>query len=81
MVCITCSQDLKNCLCPDKKERLNALAQASHVAIKWCRKCQSHYAVCFCDEPDFTVMSGGKDLGKGPHKMMDGSLVMITNER
>jgi hypothetical protein len=81
MYCTRCNNEMNNCTCLDKAQRLNSLGQSNHVAVKWCRKCNQHYAVCFCEQPDFTVMIGGRDMGKGPHKMLDGSTIIITNER
>lgn len=81
MFCMKCNNEMGNCTCPDKVERLNSLKSSNHVAVKWCRKCDQHYAVCFCEHPDFTVMVAGRDAGKGPHRMLDGTWVMITNER
>lgn len=82
MFCMKCNNEMAVCTCPDKAERLNSLGRVgSPVAVKWCRKCNNHYNVCFCEQPDFTVMVNGKDIGKGPHKMLDGSTVIITNER
>lgn len=81
MECVKCNNEMGNCICPDKIQRLNSLKDLKYVAVKWCRKCDQHYAICFCKYPDFTVIIGGEDIGKGPHRMLDGSFVLITNER
>lgn len=79
MVCVRCFNDLFGCICPDKLERIRKLRKI--MAVKWCLKCDNHYRICKCEEPNFTAIVDNKDIGKGPHRMGDGSLIEITNER
>jgi len=49
-----------NCTCEDLEERLARLNDISNLAIRTCKKCDKHYAVCKCKEPDWGVKIGGK---------------------
>ena len=61
MFCGKCQNDLEDCTCPDLAERMAGLGGVgSHVASRWCKACDKHYAACKCDEPDWKLRSGGK---------------------
>ena len=55
MFCIKCQHDLGECTCLDLKERMDKLSGSSYLAMRWCRKCDNHYAVCKCKKPDWHV--------------------------
>lgn len=55
MFCMNCQNDLVDCTCPDLKERLASLKNSPNLAIKWCKKCDNHYAQCKCAEPQFYI--------------------------
>ena len=57
MVCENCNLAINLCTCPDVDERL-ATIPSTHVAVKWCRVCNKHYARCKCPVPDFYVRGG-----------------------
>ena len=57
MWCGICNTDVKDCTCPDADERLKAI---THVAFKWCSKCDKHYARCRCESPVFVMRIGDK---------------------
>lgn len=55
MYCTKCQKHIANCECPDIKERLASLKEASNVVIKWCKKCGNHYARCKCRKPEWEI--------------------------
>lgn len=58
MWCGICNKDLIECACPDLKERLRAIAQSPHIMLRWCKKCDNHYALCKCEQPEWIVKTG-----------------------
>jgi len=63
LTCGICNTGIGDCTCPGRDDQLRAVAYnpESHVAFKWCRKCDKHYARCRCDPPEFYVILAGKD--------------------
>ena len=59
MHCVTCGLHLTSCICSDRDERLSQLGDVPNVAVKWCSRCDRHYAVCKCEEPAFVMKSNG----------------------
>lgn len=55
MWCVKCNRDLSQCICADKKERINALMESPHLAFRVCLKCGKHYALCKCDNPKWGI--------------------------
>ncbi len=62
MYCTKCNKHLGDCECPDIQERLAAIGNSRHVAVKWCRTCDKYYAKCECVAPDFYVRLGGQEM-------------------
>lgn len=55
MFCSKCQNELGDCICPDMDERLSSLKDSPHLAFKWCKVCDKHYARCKCAEPQFYI--------------------------
>lgn len=55
MWCCKCNRDLSECVCPDIKERLNAVAGMGSFVYRKCNKCGEHYSRCKCPEPGWVV--------------------------
>ena len=53
MWCNKCKKGLKDCLCEDLEERLNAAVDAGFFTYKYCKKCDKHYERCKCDIPEW----------------------------
>jgi len=61
MYCALCQNDLAGCTCQDLRERLAGLGDVgSPVAPRWCKACDSHYALCTCPEPEWMLRVDGK---------------------
>jgi hypothetical protein len=48
MYCMHCKNHIEECLCPDKEERLNRVADATGIVatISWCLECKRPQACC-----------------------------------
>ena len=55
MYCMKCKNDLSDCICDDLEERLSSLKNAPNFIYKMCRKCEKHYSLCKCENPDWTT--------------------------
>lgn len=55
MFCAICHNDLIDCNCKDKEERLNRILQNSSIICKWCTVCKKHYALCKCETPKWIM--------------------------
>ena len=55
MFCTGCKKDLVDCTCDDLKVRMDILRGSQHLLMKWCGRCDNHYAVCKCDDPIWTT--------------------------
>lgn len=64
LTCTVCNVPIGDCICEGVDESLKKVAfdPNGHVAFKWCRKCDKHYARCKCEQPDFAVVARGKFL-------------------
>lgn len=62
MFCGICNNDLKDCTCDNLEERLAKLNNTPGFIYKKCRKCQKHYALCKCEEPDWTTSHDGVEM-------------------
>lgn len=78
MICTACNADIAMCTCPNRDAQLKTACDSPHVAFKWCRVCDRHYARCTCVVPDFYVRAGGKELPTpdGGFTMGDGTRVV-----
>lgn len=77
--CDDCGRPLETCACPDMDARLrNGRTQC---AMKWCKVCDKHYRRCRCVVPDFTLMLGDTDLGRGPFQTAAGPLSISRTRR
>lgn len=62
--CVKCHRAIDKCKCPDIDERMHDMAYKDHVLLKWCRRCDKHYARCECAPPyTFFMICNGKDAG------------------
>lgn len=66
-VCGVCNRVLQDdCTCDDRKERLQSLGDMDALAVKWCVRCDQHYALCECGEfAEFMIKSGGRISAPG----------------
>jgi hypothetical protein len=62
VVCTLCNRSIDNCTCPETDESLKWAADSTNVMFKWCRACDRHYARCRCEQPDFYLRCGGKEV-------------------
>ena len=53
-----CNQRLSKCNCPDLEDRLKKLSESPYIAMKWCTKCNNHYDLWKCEEPEWGVKTG-----------------------
>jgi hypothetical protein len=53
-----CNKTIGTCTCPDIEERLASVSRSKFVAIKFCKRCNQHYARCKCPDPQFEVRGG-----------------------
>ena len=53
MFCVKCHNDLIDCTCPDKEERITALCNSGFFVYRRCKKCGKHYALCKCENPEW----------------------------
>jgi hypothetical protein len=62
--CTVCGRPLNDCQCPDIDERMRKLVHDDEcrVMIKWCRKCDKHYARCLCGTPEFFIIYQNEDI-------------------
>lgn len=63
--CTTCRRNVGDCTCPNQDARLRNLAYTpdSRVMLRWCRKCDKHFARCACPPPyDDYIICGGREL-------------------
>lgn len=61
MACNVCHAPLHDCTCEDLNERMRHLTGAQgNIYSRWCRRCDSHYCRCDCEEPDWWIRSGGE---------------------
>lgn len=60
MFCGVCKKDLEICTCADKEERVKAITSSPYIVYKKCVVCGKHYSLCFCEEPKWVVVQGGK---------------------
>jgi hypothetical protein len=83
--CTVCNTDIEFCTCPNRDQLLHDIAYdpEGHVAIKWCRGCDKHYARCKCEEPAFYVILNGKewDMPVGGYPSLAGAQVPDFNSR
>ncbi len=79
LTCEVCESPLEACRCPDMDARLKV--GRADVAMKWCLTCDKHYRRCQCAVPNFTLMLGDTDLGRGPFKTAGGWRVISRTER
>lgn len=75
MWCGQCNNEVVDCTCsPSAAERISKHSGvAGHVASKWCRRCDSHYAACKCEDPAWAVRAGGKFYPLSAFGQADGS--------
>lgn len=62
MWCTRCNKQLHECICPDREERLAKISESPYLATRYCKKCMKHYAVCKCENPEWSVRAGGQDI-------------------
>ena len=62
MFCVKCKNDLDDCTCEDREERMASLRNNKHFIYKMCRTCEKHYAFCKCETPDWTTSHDGVEL-------------------
>ncbi len=55
MFCAICQNDLYKCTCSDLKERLSSINKSSNIISRVCAKCKEHYAICKCENPEWTT--------------------------
>lgn len=55
--CNVCRKNVRDCQCPDLRERLRG-ATGDHVAFRWCSRCDHHFAKCECGDPVWIVLGG-----------------------
>ena len=58
MWCVTCNNDIADCVCPDISERLAKAFSSPNLAARWCLKCDQHYARCKCETPEWGIKTG-----------------------
>lgn len=63
LTCTRCDTTIDKCTCPDMDESLKKVVfdPAGLMAVKWCRKCDKHFARCHCESPEFYIVLGGKE--------------------
>ena len=55
MFCCKCQNDLANCICEDKEERVNSIMGSPSIVCRICQKCGKHYSLCKCEHPEWTI--------------------------
>ncbi|KKL23611.1 hypothetical protein LCGC14_2423640 [marine sediment metagenome] len=62
MWCGKCNEQFPHdCTCADRDERVASLAGSSHLASRWCVRCDKHYGFCECGEyAEWMMKSGGR---------------------
>ncbi len=61
MYCAKCQSELLDCVCPNLRELLAGMSDVgAPLASRWCKRCDSHYAVCSCSEPEWMLRVDGK---------------------
>jgi hypothetical protein len=48
MWCMKCQRDLFECVCQNKKERMEELQKSPHLALPECPQCKKLVYVCEC---------------------------------
>lgn len=62
MICMMCKKELELCSCPDKEERIKGITESPYLAYQMCTICNKHYALCFCEKPNWVLASEGKPI-------------------
>ena len=55
MWCSKCQNEMIDCTCSDKDERLKAISESGFFAVRYCTVCNKHYASCKCSEPKWAL--------------------------
>lgn len=81
--CDKCKESVHFCQCRDMNKRLHAMAHDTSpgaVMLRWCRRCNRHFARCFCAPPyDDYVICGGKEVPLSSIRRPDGTPVVLTS--
>ena len=59
MFCVRCQEDLRDCKCPDKEERVRAIDRHPNILMAHCEGCGEPYPLCKCK----SIKGNGHDQG------------------
>lgn len=83
LTCEKCGLSIHFCPCADMNERLRSMANDKSpgaLLLRWCRRCDRHFARCFCEPPyDDYVICGGREIPADSIRRLDGSKVVLTS--
>lgn len=57
MFCTQCKNELTDCTCDDREERLRAIAEHPNIVTDRCAKCANHRKDCTCGQ--YVPAAGG----------------------
>lgn len=60
MHCGICNTHTAECTCADLNDRMRRASDGQHIAVRWCKACDSYYSRCTCEKPEWRVRVGGK---------------------